>query len=278
MQSIAAWIKRHPLTAFFVLAYTFSWLPWVLGSLVPASRPFVLYPFESGGPLLAALVVIPITQGRAGLRALGASMLRWRVGWGWYALALGLPLVVALGAAVLNALLGAPVPALGQLGPWYMPFLAFAVRLINPSDGPLGEEPGWRGFALPRLQNGRSPLHASLILGLLVAGWHLPLVFLPGEDLAPALLLATVAVTFVYTWIFNHTGDSAFMTLVTHAAEGTITLGALGFTGADQSRMTVLYTAAWCTAALALLVFDWRFWRGATPASARVRHAAPVPA
>src|SRR3954447_11002418 len=108
MNLITAWIKRHPLAAFFTLAYTISWLPWVLGTLAPDSRPFVLYPFVSSGPLLAALVVIPITQGRAGLWALGARLLTWRVGWHWYALALGIPLVVALGAAVLNVVLGAP--------------------------------------------------------------------------------------------------------------------------------------------------------------------------
>jgi len=149
-------------------------------------------------------------------------------------------------------------------------------RLINPLDGPLGEEPGWRGFALPRLQDGRSPLHASLILGLLVAGWHLPLVFLPGEELAPVLLLATVAVTFVYTWIFNHTGGSAFMTLVTHAAEGTITLGALGFVAADESRVTALYAAAWCAVAIGLLILDWRFWRASSPSSQPAVHRPPV--
>ena len=144
MNSIAAWIKRRPLAAFFILAYTFSWLPWLLGSLAPAIAPFVSYPLFTPGPLLAALIVIPIAQGRAGLRALGASMLKWRVGWRWYALALGVPLAVALGAAALHVFLGAPAPALAQLGPFYIPFLAFAVRLINPADGPLGEEPGWR--------------------------------------------------------------------------------------------------------------------------------------
>src|SRR6266487_1083503 len=98
MNTITSVVKRHPLAAFFVLAYTFSWLPWLLGSLAPAIAPFVSYPFFTPGPLLAALVVIPIAQGRVGLRALGASMLRWRVGWRWYALVLGIPLVVALGA------------------------------------------------------------------------------------------------------------------------------------------------------------------------------------
>ena len=277
MQSIAAWIKRHPLTAFFVLAYTFSWLPWVLGSLVPASRPFVLYPFESGGPLLAALVVIPITQGRAGLRALGASMLRWRVGWGWYALALGLPLVVALGAAVLNALLGAPVPALAQLGPWYMPFLAFAVRLINPSDGPLGEEPGWRGVALPGLQAKRSPLAATLILALLVTGWHLPLALASGIDqLPPIALLATIAVTFWYAWVYNRTGGSALMTLVAHAAEGVFFQFAMaGFAGANTMRLVWLYTALWCAVAVGVVIFDRSAWRSRMPAAPANVEAVP---
>ena len=203
-------------------------------------------------------------------------MLRWRVGWRWYAIALGLPLAVVLGATTLNLGLGAPSSALDDLDPWYVLVLVFAVRLINPLDGPLGEEPGWRGFALPRLQDGRSPLHASLILGLLVAGWHLPLVFLPGEELAPVLLLATVAVTFVYTWIFNHTGGSAFMTLVTHAAEGTITLGALGFVAADESRVTGLYAAAWCAVAIGLLILDWRFWRASSPSSQPAVHRRPL--
>src|SRR4051812_43836032 len=214
MNPIVAWIKRHPLTAFFVLAYTFSWLPWVLGTLAPASRPFVLYPFLSSGPLLAALIVIPITQGRAGLRALGARMLTWRLGWRWYALALGIPLVVALGAAVLNVVLGAPAPALAQLGPWYIPFFAFAVRLINPADGPLGEDPGWRGFAQPGLQAGHSPLIATLILALVVTGWHLPLALASGIDqLPPIALVATIAVTFWYAWLFNRSGGSVLMTL-----------------------------------------------------------------
>ena len=95
MNTITSVVKRHPLAAFFILAYTFSWLPWLIGSLAPAIAPFVSYPFFTPGPLLAALIVIPIAQGRAGLRALGASMLKWRVGWSWYALALGVPLAVA---------------------------------------------------------------------------------------------------------------------------------------------------------------------------------------
>ena len=185
MNTITSVVKRHPIVTFFVLAYAFSWLPWVLGTLVPASRPFVLYPFLGSGPLLAALIVIPITRGRAGLRAWAASLLKWRVGWHWYAIAIGIPLIVGLGAATLNVVFGAPSLSLAQIlgangdakelngmlgiGSVLSLILVFALRLINPADGPLGEEPGWRGYALPALQAKRSPLVAALMVGLLAA-------------------------------------------------------------------------------------------------------------
>jgi membrane protease YdiL (CAAX protease family) len=102
-------------------------------------------------------------------------MTRWRVERSWYAQAMGLPLATHLLTVRLNVALGAPAPSLVQLGPWYVLIAVFVVRLINPLSGPLGEGPGWRGFAEPRLQANRSPLLASLILALLVASWHLPL-------------------------------------------------------------------------------------------------------
>jgi membrane protease YdiL (CAAX protease family) len=277
MNAIISIVKRHPLAAFFILAYTFSWLPWVLGTLIPASRPFVLYPFVSGGPLLAALVVIPITQGRTGLRALGASLLKWRVGWRWYAVALGLPLVVALGAMALNVAFGAPVPALDQPGPWYMPFLAFAVRLINPSDGPLGEEPGWRGFAQPGLQAKRSPLTATLFFALLVAGWHLPLVLASDIDQLPPIgLLATIGVTFWYAWLYNRSRGSVLMTLMAHAAEGVfLSVAMAGFAGAHVMQLFWLYSALWCVAAVGLVLFDRSVWRARKPVAPASVEAIP---
>ena len=103
-------------------------------------------------------------------------MIRWRVGWFWYVVAIGLPLGILLVTVGLNVALGAGAPSLAQVGPLSAVIVVFAVRLINP-DGPLGEEPGWRGFALPGLQGGCSPLLATLILAPLMAVWHLPLLF-----------------------------------------------------------------------------------------------------
>src|SRR5215211_6952480 len=93
-------VQRHPLITFFVLTYALTW-----GFL-----PFGI--FGATGPLFAALIVVPITQGWAGLRELGSRMIRWRVGWYWYALAVGIPLAVFVVSVALNVALGAPAPTL----------------------------------------------------------------------------------------------------------------------------------------------------------------------
>jgi hypothetical protein len=93
-------LRRHPLVTFFVLAYAISW-----GFL-----PFEAVGFVAGGPFIAALIVAPLTLGWAGLRDLGSRIIRWRVRWYWYALAIGLPLAVHLANLVLNVALGAPAP------------------------------------------------------------------------------------------------------------------------------------------------------------------------
>ena len=167
-------VKRHPLITFFVLMFVLSWWPWPLYAMgVPwATSPLL------PGPLLAALIVIPLTQGWAGLRELGSRMIRWRVGWRWYAVALGIPLAAAVVAVALIVAMGASVPSLATLPSLTSIVMVFAIKLINPLNGPMGEEPGWRGVALPGLQgSGLSPLVSTMILAPIVALWHVPLVF-----------------------------------------------------------------------------------------------------
>jgi membrane protease YdiL (CAAX protease family) len=251
-------LRRHPLITFFVLAYAFSWWPLPFGGFLPL------------GPLVGALIVIAVTEGRAGLRQLGSRMIRWRVGWIWYAVALGLPLAVHLITVALNVALGAGVPSLAQFSPLSGIIVVFALRLLSPLDVPLGEEPGWRGFAVPRLQADHSPLLATLILGVLVAGWHAPLL-LPQYGLRPLDLLTTVAVTFWYTWLFNHTGGSVLMSIVAHAAEGTIEPSEFWAAAGAAAQVGLIYDVVWCAVAIGLVVFDWRFWRAPAPASATMQ-------
>jgi membrane protease YdiL (CAAX protease family) len=216
MKFITLFVKRHPLVTFFALSFMLTW----------RFLPVESVRFFPAGVCFAALIVASMGHGLAGLRELGTRMLRWRVGWRWYVIAIGLPLLVQLSAVTLNMALGAPAPSLTRVGPWYSVVLAFALRLINPADGPVAEEPGWRAFALPRLQAGRSPLVASLILALLVTTWHIPLLFLEEGGLQPAvvinLIVGNSAAMFWYTWLFNRTRGSGFMTLVAHAAQGSI--------------------------------------------------------
>ena len=266
MSSLSIVVKRHPLITFFVLTYAIGW----------GCIPF--WTFMAGSPFIAALIVIPLTQGWAGLRELGSRMIRWRVRWYWYVAAIGLPLAVLLLTAALNVALGASAPSLASYGSVSTILLVFAVRLINPGDGALGEEPGWRGFALPGLQGfGLSPLVSTLILGVLVTGWHVPILFLEEGGLQPSIivgfLLGTLAVTFWYSWLFNRTGGSVLMTLVSHAAQGTITIGGLWSTGADFAQANLLNGVVLSVVAIGLVVFDWQFWRSPAPTPATVQPA-----
>jgi membrane protease YdiL (CAAX protease family) len=262
MSRVLGWTRRHRLVVFFVLTFVFSWWPWPFAAMGLAPTTFF-----ACGPLLAALVVIGVAEGAQGYRALGARMVRWRVGWRWWVVAVGTPLAVLAVAAVANITIwDAPSPAWAEV-PWSGLLLALALRFVNPLDGPLGEEPGWRGYALPLLQTDRSPLAAGLVLAPIVALWHLPLVV--AGQLAPFGLPVTFAITLVYVWLFNHTGGSVLLTLVFHVVQGT-GYAFLGFTGADAARMDWLTGALWCLLALGVVLLDRPAWRAA-PASALAR-------
>jgi len=247
-------VKRHPIITFFVLTYAIGW------GLIP------FWTFQAGAPFIAALIVIPLTQGLSGLKEFGLRIIRWRVRWYWYVVAIGVPLAVVSLTAGLNVALGASAPSLASYGSITTVLMVFAFRLVNPGDGALGEEPGWRGFALPGLQgSGYSPLISTLILGVLVTGWHVPLLFLEDGLLRPSIivgfLLGTMAVTFWYTWLFNHTGGSVLMTLISHGVQGTITIGGLWSVGADFARANLLTGIVLLAVAIGLVVFDRKAWR-----------------
>src|ERR671920_1924408 len=104
-------VKRHPLISFFVLAFALSWWPWILYSFDIVPNPIVGF-----GPFLAALLVLGVTEGRSGVVGLLRRMVRWRVGLRWYAVALLLPIGIALAATALNVLLGARAPSAADLG------------------------------------------------------------------------------------------------------------------------------------------------------------------
>jgi hypothetical protein len=112
MNHIKLFVQRHPLVTFFVLAYAFSWWPWLLSA---TANPF--FPLFPLGPMVAALILTFAINGRAGLKALLARAVQWRVNLRWYGVVLLLPVALGLSAFGSNLLLGAPMPAVAQLPP-----------------------------------------------------------------------------------------------------------------------------------------------------------------
>ena len=244
-------IRRHPLISFFVLAYALSWSMWI----VYAFNITFLGPILALGPFLAAIIITALTGGRAKLKALLSRMVRWRVGLLWYAAALGLPVGVYLFAVSLNILLGASASTGEQFGNWYLIFPLFAYSLLFPLSGAFGEELGWRGFALPRVQIRLWALYAALIIGVVQTAWHLPLFISdPSTPLVP-LIVGFMGLGILATWVFNNTRGSVLMTMLLHASFNT-NAGFFGemFAGADLVRMSWLLAAGWCVAAIVVVV------------------------
>ena len=230
--AILSWMKRHPLAAYFILAYALTWvlvIPIMLSQRglgifnLPDGLLFAMLLLSTfSGPLPAALIMTSVIDGRVGRQQLLRRMFQWRVGFGWYLLVLvGYPLIFLAGLTAYSGV--APWVALAQnwslLFTYYLPVAA--VGIIFPS---LGEEPGWRGFALPRLQQQYGPLVGTLILGVLHGLWHLPVYFVPGSILdGPFNLTAfvantglLVAMTFIWTWLFNRAKQSIFFIMFVH--------------------------------------------------------------
>jgi membrane protease YdiL (CAAX protease family) len=246
-------VRRYPLASFFVLTFGLAWLP-----LIPTALgwfPPILVAF---GPSLAAVIVAALATGRAGLRELLSRITRWRVGLGWYAVALLASVPCFLLIVYVNVLWGAPAPTAAQLGAWASLAVLLVGFIINPFGG-AWEELGWRGYALPRLQARHSPLIASLILGLLWAAWHLPM-FITGLIPWPNALVV-IGLTVVFSWLFNHTSGSVLIAFLFHAA-----LDAVGewyiplFQGADRVRIYWLMTVVMGVAAAAIMILERDRW------------------
>jgi membrane protease YdiL (CAAX protease family) len=175
-------MRQHPLLFYFVIAFGLTWAYELLvfGVLHIPFSSSVLWPLLLTliGPTLAAFLMTAVTQGRAGILQLLRRYVRWRVGIAWYLVVLlGVPALLLLPALVQPGALSAfRLPALS-----FLPTYLFAYLLNLVFGGPLGEEPGWRGFALPRLEQRCGPLVGTLLLGVLWGLWHLPVFLLvPG--------------------------------------------------------------------------------------------------
>jgi uncharacterized protein len=269
----AALVREHPLVAFFTLALGLSWVawtPWILSrdglGVLAFSFPSVLgttqltgmLPGAYLGPLGAAFVVTALTTGRAGLRVWAGRLLRWRVAPRWYAVALlAVPAaVLALGAVASGGQVRSPGLLVVAS---YLPFLLLQMLTTG-----LAEEPGWRDFALPLLQERFGPLGAAAVLGPLWGAWHLPL-FLTEWGSWPDVTWGSVVqfVAFsalfnvVIVWLFNRTGQSLPIVMLFHVSlNNTVTVfwaATFPGVGGDQLQGWLLAGAAVAAAAVVVL-------------------------
>jgi membrane protease YdiL (CAAX protease family) len=201
--SIQSFIKKHAFIVYVFLAVLISWSPW----FISGSGFFVF------GPSIAGVIIIALTRGKAGMRELGQRALRWRVGFTWWGVALLFTGLIILVSIPINLALGGNLPSFAFFRQeWYLAPVFFALTLLG---GPLGEEFGWRGFALPNLQAKYGAVATSLIIGVVWALWHLPLFFQPGSLHAqiglsrlPLFILGEIVLATIMTWVYNNTSSS----------------------------------------------------------------------
>ncbi|GAB2529385.1 type II CAAX endopeptidase family protein [Paramicrobacterium agarici] len=281
-RSIRSTVARYPLITFFVLANLLSWAAWTpyilsnngLGvwdysfpEWLGTSQFAGVLPGAYLGPIASALLVTALADGRAGLRAWAKRLWKWRVGFRWYVVT-----IVGVPAAIIASTL---VFSEGQLqAPSLMVIAAFVPGLVlQMVTTGLAEEPGWRDFALPRLQARFAPLTASFILGPLWALWHMPL-FLsdwggwPDASWWRPLEFAAFCIAFnvVMTWVFNRTGQSLPLSMLMHVSVNNFVSIAWSemfpTLNADTAQHALLFGS---TIAAVLVVAATRGRLGATP-------------
>lgn len=227
-------IARFPLIWYFVFAIVGAWivwLPWNLSEndwgVLPYSIPGDTTPFMAVstfvGPTLAAIVVTAAIGGGAGVVHFLKRFLIWRVGWLWWAIALlGLPVFATIGALLTPGVAASftPVADPGAMLLGSVLFFFWPALVIG---GPLGEEPGWRGFAQPRMSDRLGPLAGTLVLGVIWGVWH-STIWTSGDWTEPtwqnmAAHTAWLAIVSVfYAWVYHRTQGSILIAIVIHTA------------------------------------------------------------
>jgi len=220
MRTVTAFIKRHPVLAYYLLTFALSWgsvlmvlgPSWFTGAPTDVQLPLV-YLAMLTGPTITGLLLTGLVRGKAGFRDLVSRLLRWRVGARWYA--------VALLTAPL--LMMASLLALSPLSAGFLPSILVtddkATLLLTGVAAGLSagffEELGWMGFAVPGLRPRHGILTTGLIVGLLWGAWHFPL-FSGGDPsgaIPPALFVPVLLFSFLpayrvlIVWLYDRTGS-----------------------------------------------------------------------
>ncbi len=250
-----SWFGKHPIATYLILAYGITWLGWVpalvmstrQGYLLPTLDGFAAF-IQSGfsdtnhilivvafslavyGPLVGALIATRLDSGKAGIAGLWSRIARLRIGVRWYLVAALIALALAVVPfllVTLTRLAKFDSSGLFALAPFILPLLLWQILTSG-----FGEEPGWRGFLLPRLQARFSGEKYIWLLGLSWAVWHYPftayftissMVDMPVPGMIAGVIFALagntmslIGLTYIYVWLNNNT-NSVFLAILFHA-------------------------------------------------------------
>lgn len=221
---LAALIQKYQIVVFFVVTYCTSWLLWMPLVRYGESQLRILGTFM---PTITAIILTFFMEGRLGVKLLLKKLLHWKVNYLWYLFSFFSTAAAVFFAIGIYRLIGGYELQFNDIRQWYLIIVAFVYVLFLSV---LGEEIGWRGFALPRLQEYYNALTSSIILGVIWALWHLPLFLMKGNfhESIPITLFVIqgIAVSIIYTWMYNNTKGSLLLAHLFHAASN-VTLGVL---------------------------------------------------
>ncbi len=197
-----SFVNRHRIAIFFILTFIFSWFPWYAGI-----APEVI----NLGPSVAAFIIVIFVGGKRGLLDFLRPFGRWRARPSLWAVAIFGPAVLYLIGLGVYLLLGGEAPPFTMIRTEMNLIPLYLLVVLMPWQGPVGEEFGWRGFALPNLQNRYGPLIASLVIGVAWGLWHLPALFAP-LGVTGALASSMGVSRFMLIYVFGTTANSIYMT------------------------------------------------------------------
>lgn len=259
-------IRQYPSTVFFITAFAFAWAFWVPTILlqISAMPGAILIIIGSFAPSIAGIALTALLDGRTGLKMLFRRAVQWKVPVIWYGVALFAPALIILAAIGLNIFLGGQAPEfirLYQYG-YLFPAVFLQVLLLG---GPLQEEFGWRGYALPKLQNNHSAIFASAVIGILWGLWHIPLFWIPYSNQfglpLTGYLLYHIPLALLFTWISNNSAGSLLLALLFHTAFN-VTVWFLPITPQAIGDLCVFYLAVgllWMAAAGIVIVYGPKY-------------------
>lgn len=273
---------KSSIYVYLLLANGIIWLCWLPAMIISAEQGYVLPNFntyhlliENGfanaehfwfglafsfgvyGPLIGSLVATWMDNGKAGLADLWRRMTNWKIDLRWYLIAFFIALLMAGLPVVIFALVGRSAENVNSAIP--LGFVLFALLMQLVTSG-LGEEPGWRGFLLPRLSARFNGEKYIWILGLLWAIWHYPLIIIQMltmmQNVTPAQALVTIisslagqtmsliGITFIYMWLYNNT-RSVFLAAIFHALSNTFSFWLTSYLAQPQSATLFVALMPW---------------------------------